>query len=215
MRRFALLGAAALLASISLWCFRNLGFWLVLEDPPVKAQAVFVLGGDPPFRAMEAAALYQQGWASEVWLAPEGRRKREKAFARLGMDYPGEHAVNRAALIRLGVPETAIRILDEAVWDTFDEVTAATVRMARTGADTLIITTSQYHTRRVRLLWSRLARPGQKLVVRATWQNGFRAGAWWQSSGDILSVAREIMGMANVVLGSPVRANPGWATAAL
>ncbi len=211
MPRLPILAAAALLAAASIWSFRQLGFWLVLEDPPEKAEAVFVLGGDPPFRAMEAAALYREGLAPEIWLAPEGWRKRNHTVAK--SEHPGEHEVNRAWLIGLGVPERVIRTLDGAVWDTHDEVALATGEMARTGIKTIIITTSQYHTRRVRLLWSRLARPGQKLVVRATWGNGFQAGVWWMRTSDILSVAREVMGMVNVWLGSPVRSRPSGAAA--
>ena len=208
MRRnkLLLLGAAVLIvAGAVVWSFRNLGFWLVAEDPLVHAQAIFILAGDPPFRAMEAATIYHQGWAPEVWLAPDGRRRRDLALAELGLEYPGERESNRAVLIKLGVPESAIRTLDTPVWYTYDEVSAAASHLARTGGTTLIIATSQYHTRRVKLLWKKLAAPEQKLVVRPDWRNGFHAGSWWRNSSDALSVVREAMGIFNASFGSPVR----------
>src|SRR5262245_50199547 len=118
------IGAAALLASLG-WSFRHLGSWLVVEDPLMHAQAIFVLAGDPPFRAIEAAKIYRQGWAPEVWLAPDARRPGDRAFAKLGIEPPNEREFNRAALIRLGVPASAIRTLDTPVWNTQDEVKVA------------------------------------------------------------------------------------------
>src|SRR6266542_6547568 len=40
--------------------------WLVVQDPLGPAPAIVVLNGYFPFRAVEAASLYQQGWAKEV-----------------------------------------------------------------------------------------------------------------------------------------------------
>ena len=46
----------------------NAAAWLVVSDPPQPSAAIVVLGGKVPFRAMEGASLYKQGWAREVWL---------------------------------------------------------------------------------------------------------------------------------------------------
>src|SRR6266851_1209905 len=48
--------------------FFGVGRWLVVEDPLEKARAIAVLSGRMPLRAIEAAKLYRQGYAPEVWL---------------------------------------------------------------------------------------------------------------------------------------------------
>jgi uncharacterized SAM-binding protein YcdF (DUF218 family) len=206
MRRILLPAVCvAMFALVSAYSFLHVGSWLVVEDPLERAQATFVLGGDPPFRAIQAAAIYRAGWAPEVWLARDARLKRDRAFAKLGIEYPGEREYNRAVLMRLGVPESAIVTLETEVRDTLDEVNAAVDYLQRSGGTTLIIATSQYHTRRVRLLWRKVARPHQKLIVRAAHDNGFRPTRWWRNTSDILAVSREVMGIWNAWLGFPVR----------
>ena len=73
--------AAALVAvtlALVVFAFYEAGPLLVVEDPLQKARAVVVFGGGIPFRAMEAAKLYREGWAPEVWLSDDtlntGRR---------------------------------------------------------------------------------------------------------------------------------------------
>ena len=57
---------AVLLAGLLV--FLNVGRWLVSEDPLQKADAIAVLSGRMPSRALEAARVYKQGYASRVWL---------------------------------------------------------------------------------------------------------------------------------------------------
>ncbi len=40
---------------------RKLGHWLVVADPLEHAEAIVVLSGHLPFRAMEAASIYNRG----------------------------------------------------------------------------------------------------------------------------------------------------------
>jgi hypothetical protein len=67
----ALLLAATMLATAP-FALTTAGTWLVVEDSLQPARSVVVLGRHVPFRAMEAAALYNQGWVSEVWLTQGG-----------------------------------------------------------------------------------------------------------------------------------------------
>src|SRR2546422_4801029 len=71
-RRWSVLVVVLLVGSLSLAfgprAASAVAGWLVVEDPLVSARAIVVLNGGFPFRAMEAASLYQQGWAPQVWL---------------------------------------------------------------------------------------------------------------------------------------------------
>jgi hypothetical protein len=92
------------------------GTWLVVEDCLQPARSVVVLGGQLPFRAMEAAAVYDQGWAKEVWLTRGGAFAEDVALARLAIDKPPEHVYSQRVLEWLGVPRDAIRVLPERTW---------------------------------------------------------------------------------------------------
>ena len=60
--------SATFLALRREFCFFHVGKWLVVEDPLEHAQAIVVLSGRMPMRALEAAKLYNAGYAPEVWL---------------------------------------------------------------------------------------------------------------------------------------------------
>jgi hypothetical protein len=47
---------------------RELGRWLVVQDPLERSGAIVVLSGGMPYRAMEAAKIYMEGMAPQVWL---------------------------------------------------------------------------------------------------------------------------------------------------
>ena len=70
VRRLALASLVVLgfLAAATVWAFRNLGRWLVVDDTLQPARAIVVLSGLIPFRAMEAAEIYCQGRAPEIWM---------------------------------------------------------------------------------------------------------------------------------------------------
>src|SRR5712692_2289684 len=76
-----------LLAAI-VTAYRAAGGWLVVEDPLEHADAIVVLSGRLPYRAIEAAQLYSRGFAPEVWLTHPGGMREE--MARLGLEYTDE-----------------------------------------------------------------------------------------------------------------------------
>lgn len=55
----------------AVWGLTHVGYWLVVADPLEHADAVVVLGGGIPFRAVEAATIYRQRWAREIWLTQD------------------------------------------------------------------------------------------------------------------------------------------------
>src|SRR5580658_27697 len=95
------IGAVALLTAVSalaLFACSRAGAWLVVEDPLEHAPAAAVFGGKTPFRAMEAAKLYKDGWTREVWLTEGGLSADEVALTQLGVDRPQEYVYNRQVL---------------------------------------------------------------------------------------------------------------------
>src|SRR3954447_5967251 len=89
--RASVLAALLCLAILTLFLLRSLGGWLVVADPLQSAQAVVVFGGHVPFRAMEAASIYRDGWAREVWVTRGAIHVEDEALARLGIDRKPEY----------------------------------------------------------------------------------------------------------------------------
>src|SRR3989440_10240899 len=104
---------------LALMIFFGVGRWLVAEDPLGKASAIVVLSGAMPMRALEAAKLYREGYAPEVWLT----HSTEPAETLEEMDIPftGEDHYNALVLIHEGVPANAIHALEPHLVPTGDD----------------------------------------------------------------------------------------------
>jgi len=141
---------ALVVASIALGLSR-LGHWLVVADPLDHARAIVVLSGHVPFRAIEAASIYRQGWAPEVWLTKAERPAEEAALVRLGIRYVQGEDYSREVLEWLGVPRSAIRLMDERIKTTAEEVKLIGRELKRIGGEQVILVTSKPHSRWVRV----------------------------------------------------------------
>ncbi len=192
-------GVGLVLAAV---IFFGLGRWLVVEDPLVKAQAIVVLSGAMPLRAIEAAKLYQEGYAPEIWLthSTEPRETLEK----MGIAFSGEDYYNKLVLIHEGVPPEAIHVLEPPIVNTADEIKVAVAALKPGKDPAIIFVTTKVHTRRVRLLWRRLAPRQARAIVRAASADPFDPRHWWRSTGDALDVVRELLGLLNAWAGLPL-----------
>jgi uncharacterized SAM-binding protein YcdF (DUF218 family) len=195
----------ALGGGLAPWAVTGLARWLVVADPLTHAQAIVVLGGHLPFRAMEAASLYRQGWAPEVWLTRSSSPAEEGALARLGIRVLGEEHYNRQVLERLGVPTDAIRSLREGAQNTVEEVQLVARELKQVGGGRIILVTSKAHSRRVRATWHALVGDAPHAVVRYATEDSYDPARWWRHTRDALAVSREVFGLLHVWAGVPVR----------
>ena len=90
--------------------FLNVGRWLVVEDPLEKANAIVVLSGRLPMRALEAARLYQVGLGTAS-LAHASQTNRPLRSPSLDIDDPGEDAFSARVLQHGGVSPADIHTL--------------------------------------------------------------------------------------------------------
>jgi uncharacterized SAM-binding protein YcdF (DUF218 family) len=183
--------------------FFGVGRWLVVEDPLEKARAIVVLSGGMPLRAIEAAKLFREGYAPEVWLTYSA----EPGETLRAMDIPfvGEDFYNRRILVHEGVPESAIHVIEGSIENTADEMSAILATLAREKYQTVIILTTKAHTRRVRLLWRKFSGGRGRAIVRAATEDPFDPGHWWRNTTDAMDVVREVLGLLNVLAGLPLR----------
>jgi uncharacterized SAM-binding protein YcdF (DUF218 family) len=196
----SLAGLLLLGVGVFLFC---LGRWLVAEDPIEKAQAIVVLSGRMPLRAVEAAKLYREGYAPRVWLTHS--TEPGATLEAMGISYVGEDSYNLRVLMHEGVPADAIRVLEPPIINTADEIAAVSAALEEEKGRTVIIVTSKVHTRRVRVLWHRLAARRGRAIIRAASDDPFEPRRWWRTTGDALDVVREFLGILNAWAGMPLR----------
>lgn len=209
MRRLAAIVVIALAVGLAVpFALPTLGRWLVVDDPLRPSDAVVVFGGGLPFRALEAAALYKQSMVKEVWLTPAVVRADDRALAELGIERPPEHEYSRQVLIKSGVPSEAIRTLPTRVDNTAKEVRAVVDFLAGDDKTRLILVTSKYHTRRVKLVWQKLAPHTPPPIVRSSSRDPFQPDRWWRSTKDAESVSHEYFGLLNAWMGFPLQPVP-------
>jgi len=190
------------LVSVTLLVFLNLGRWLVIDDPLHKADAIVVLSGNMPSRALEAARVYKQGYADQVWLTHS--TEPGATLAELSIPFEGEDFYNRQILMHQGVPERAIYVLDPPIVNTADEMKTIGDALRTRNLHCVILVTSKVHTRRVRTLWNHISTKNGTALVHGVSYDGFDPAHWWRTTRDALDVVREILGLANAWAGSPL-----------
>ena len=178
--------------------------FLVIQDPLEEAVAIVALGGHPPIRALAAAELFHEGWAPKVILTKELRREAFYYLAELGIRYMESHEYNRQALLRKGVPEGAIQILEPEADNTRDELNIVLRNLELKKGEKLILVTSKAHTRRVKLIWKHVNNGSHEAIVRWTRLDPFDPDCWWQQRQSILAVVREYLGVGSYLLGFPL-----------
>lgn len=194
-RRIILATVVCAFFALVLVAFFGVGRWLVVEDPVGKASAIAVLSGRMPVRALEAAKLYRQGYAPEVWLTHTSEPG--ESLKAMGIPFEGEEVYSTRVLIHEGVPAGAIHVLEPPIVNTADEIRVISKALEREKVHSVILITTKPHTRRVRLLWRKLA-PGEcRAIVRAASDDPFDPRHWWRNSGDALDVVREVLGIMN------------------
>jgi len=196
-------GILIILAAAVTAVFFTIGNWLVVEDPLAHADAIVVLSGQLPTRALEAARLYQAGYSEQVWVSQPDSPVEE--LKTMKIYYLGEDFYNEKVLLAQGVPAAAIRVLGRPSANTEEEVNEISEDLHRDNFHHVIIVTSKPHTRRVRTIWRKLVGSDPSLIVRYADDDPYDGAHWWRHTHDALDIVRETLGLLNAWVGFPVR----------
>lgn len=173
------------------------------HDTLRKSGAIVVLSGRMPLRAVEAARLYKEGWAPQVWITrPAGVAEEMKE---LGVPFVSEEDYSRQVLLKQGVPENSIRTLNPEIENTADEIHVVGEEMKRLHLARAILVTTKVHTRRVRTLWRNLENGAGSVIVHGAENDPFDPPHWYRNTSDALDVVREYLGLLNAWAGLPLR----------
>jgi hypothetical protein len=162
--------------------------WIV-SDPVGPADAAAILGGGLSVRPFAAAEYYRKGLVQKILVADLELSKPEAAGI-----LPSHTALNRTALVKLGVPETAIEIFGLGLLNTYKEAVALREWAVRTGALNVIVPTEIFSSRRVRwVLNHALAGTGVHVQVPALDHPDYSRREWWRSDKGVVAFQNEII----------------------
>ncbi|MEO7133217.1 MAG: YdcF family protein [Vicinamibacterales bacterium] len=170
---------------LAIFALSRLGSFLVVEDPLAKADAIFVLGGTRYERPLEAVELFHAGWAPRITLMRQISDNGELDLTKRGVPYRREVDEQIDVLVRLGVPQSAITVLNEANSTAAEADTLYAIATQEHWTRAIIVTSKQ-HTRRAKLVMRRrLAGTGTDVVVRASRLDDADVEHWWRSRSTL------------------------------
>ena len=188
----SLLALCALLLALYLFrapVLRGVADAWIVNDPLVKADAIVVLGGGLETRPFEAARLFHQGLAPKILLT----NVRSNNAAYLGITAP-ETTLARQILLKQGVPETALFVINDQVATTHDECLAVRAWVDQNKPKRLIITTDLFHTRRAKWFFEKsLKGTGVDVRVAAVVPLYYNATNWWQHEAGLIGFQNEVV----------------------
>ena len=150
--------------------------WIV-SDPLTYADAIVVLGGNPQTRPPVAADLYRRGLASKVLVS-----------------HWSDCPLNRAALLKLGVPASAIEAFGNANTNTREEAVALREWAERNAASVFVIPSEPFTARRVQWIFRRefSDRP-VTIEVQPFDPPGYSSKGWWKTEQGSMAFQNEIL----------------------
>jgi len=171
--------------------------WIV-NDQPLKADAIVVLCGGEQYRPFEAARLYREGFASKILVIRV--KVKLSPTDRLGVTFPCTE-LNKQVLLHSGVPESAVVLIGDDVRNTREEALATCEWVRRTGARTVLIPTELFHTRRVAWIFRKiLDSSGATFRVIALAPEEYTASNWWQHEESLRGFPRELIKFARYLV---------------
>jgi len=164
---------------------RFIGESWIVEDQLERSDAIIMLSDDNFYadRATRAAELFRQGLAPEI--VASGRRLRP---------FAGIAELMVHDLVERGVPKDKIEAFPQDADNTREEAMALSQFVARKKWRSVIVVTSNYHTRRGRYIFHRVFPPTVRVRVASARDGDFDPEQWWQHRKSIKKLTNEMAG---------------------
>lgn len=158
---------------------------VIIDEQPKKSDAILVLAGGDPGRAWAAADLYRSRLADYVVLTKERPLVDEERLRQHGIELVDGRGNYARVLRGFGVPEERIVDVEKETDDTFSELQEVRGLLERRKWKSLIIVTSNYHTRRTRMSARLIFGSDFEFAVVASRYGGLNPDSWWKNRGDV------------------------------
>ncbi len=158
------------------WWLRAIGEFLVAEQPLPPADVAIVLGGD--HRLQRAAALFDEGVISEIWLL-----ERQASYAVSAGILPPNNVVEAEQLAQMGVPLEKVRVLRGGMRDVDDAARMISQALRDSPETRAIVLCDRLHGRNLRMVLASVAGepPGPHVAVLGMPNDRFDESNWWRS----------------------------------
>ncbi len=193
-----LLGGLAVLVASAIVALVAAGNWLMAPDRPAKADAVIILSGDPA-RALYAADLYHNGIAERVLITRPVRLRAYRVFDDMKIEFPRTEDLYREVLIRKGVNAQHIDFIGESLVSTVDEAKTIKALVSSGKLHKLVLVTSPYHVRRVKMVFRDVVPEAEVVVVATPYE--LYPERWWADQDVARNVVLEIVKTVYYLLG--------------
>src|SRR5215468_2606595 len=165
---------------------RFAGEELIVEDTLEKSDAIILLSDDNFYadRATRAAELYRQNLAPIV--VASGVRLRP---------YAGIAELMTHDLIERGVPKDRIIPFPQDADNTREEAEALKTLVAQKGWKSLIVVTSNFHTRRAGYIFRKVFPTGIRIEVASARDADFDPSNWYEHRRAVKRFEHELLGL--------------------
>lgn len=192
---WALISLIMILAAVWLFRFpllRATGNFLISSDPLITTDAIYVLGGASLDRGLAAAQLLDQGIAPVAYCLGE---LVPQSLEGEGLDIPeGQLIAN--VMIRAGSDPAHVNVIREGT-STWEESEAILASALQAGYDTIVVVTTDFHSRRVGMVFNkRFRKEGIKVLVHGAPSSEYDSQRWWESEQGLMMVNNEYVKLA-------------------
>src|SRR5262249_3358713 len=149
----------------------------VVSDPLTHADAIVVLGGNYQTRPPAAADLYRKGLANKVLVS-----------------HWSDCESNRAALLKLGVPASAIEAFGKTQKSTREEAIALREWAEQNAASVFVIPSEPFMARRVQWIF-RQEFSGRPVTIEVLPFDppGYSLEGWWKTERNRIAFQNELL----------------------
>ena len=149
----------------------------VVSDPLTHADAIVVLAGNSQTRPPAAAELYRRGLSNKVLVS-----------------HWSDYQSNHAALLKLGVPASAIEVFGKAATNTREEAVALRQWAERNAVSVLVIPTEPFFARRVQWIFRReFSGEPVAIEVQPFDSPDYSRERWWKREQGWIAFRDEIL----------------------
>ena len=172
-----------------------LGHALVEDNKSATADVAVVLltGVDYPPRLMQAAHLYHEGRVNKVLINDNRKSDALRKLEEMGYIPASPWYEDSLRMLNvLGVPgEDVLAVSNENAFDTVSEAQGIVPVLREHKVNSVIITTSKFHTRRALYVWQKVLERDTGIYASAADSDPFDPESWWTDGRQIRQLLAE------------------------
>lgn len=160
----------------------QLGNFLVFQQDPRKSDVIVVLNGRDAERSLAAADLYNQGYSALI-VVPRGTMPSAYKLLLSRVDPNFDTRIfSQRAIMALGVPDQAFKLIGDGVTSTFDEARITRNFLDQYHYKSVMIVTSKWHSKRTYLTFRHVFPENGNFIlsIHASKYDNFDPNSWWK-----------------------------------